>query len=180
MDRGQAGARAGALVGAVGGLVFVVVNAGAASGPWPVVLRVAAVALFLLDTVLVLRAPALGSGAEPTTGQLRAYRWTVLAEVLAFPAGTFVLRSLLGLDGAALPWVAVVVGVHFVVFARIFPGAGFLLLGVVVSVLGAAGLAMVVAGVDQDPVRLVAGVMTGFTLLAAVLRGVLLGRAAAP
>jgi hypothetical protein len=174
------GARTGALVGAVGGLVFVLVNAGAAGGAWPTVLRVAAVILFLLAVVLVMRAPVIGSGAEPTAGQLRAYRWTVLAEVLAFPAGTLVLRSMLGLDDAALPWVAVVVGVHFVVFARIFPGAGFLLLGVVVTALGVAGLSMVVAGAEGDPVRLVAGVLPGFALLAAVVRGVVLGKAVAP
>jgi hypothetical protein len=175
----RSGARIGALVGAVGGLVFVLVNAGATDGPWPLVLRGVAVVAFLATVVLVLRAPALGSGTEPSAEQMRRYWLTVLAEVVAIPVGNLVLRNVFDLADAGLPWVAVVLGVHFVVFARIFPGAGFLLLGVVVTLCGVVGLVLVVADADRDVVTVVSGVVTGFALLASVLRGVLLGRAPA-
>lgn len=173
----RSGAKIGALVGAVGGLVFVLVNAGATDAAWPVILRGLAIVTFLAAVVLVLRAPALGAGRAPGADQMRRYWLTVLAEVVAIPVGNLVLLKVFGLEGAGLPWVAVVLGVHFLVFDRIFPGAGFLVLGALVTLCGVAGLAMVVSDVDQDAVVVVSGVVTGFALLGSVLRGVLLGRA---
>jgi hypothetical protein len=118
---GRHGARAGALIGAVGGLVFVLVNAGAAGGPWPGILRV------------------------------------------------------LGVENATLPWVAIVLGVHFLGFEKVFPAAGFLSLGVVLTVLGVVGLVLAVRQADRDLVTVVAGVASGFVLLGWVLRGVASG-----
>ena len=161
----QNGAKLAALVGAVGGLVFVLVNAGAAGGPWPLVLRVVGVVVFVVTLVLVLRAPPLPLDQHRTRGQMRAYGWIVLAEVVAIPVGASVLTNVLGIDGAALPWVVIVLGVHFLGFERVFPGAAFVVLGVALTTLGVATLVLAVLEADPDLVIVVSGVVTGFLLL---------------
>jgi hypothetical protein len=49
----------------------------------------------------------------------QGYRVVVTAEVLAVVVGVVVLRRL-GLGLAVLPWVAVVVGAHFVALGRLW------------------------------------------------------------
>ncbi len=169
------GARAGALIGAVGGLVFVLGNAGSAGGPWPTILRLVGLVLFAVSVVLVLRQPPLPLGLHRTRGQMRAYGWIVLAEGLAIPIGAALLTRALGLDNAALPWVVIVLGVHFVVFERVFPHAGFAALGVVLTVVGVVTLVMAFAGADDAAVIVCSAVVAGFVLFAWVLGGVARG-----
>lgn len=171
----QNGAKTGALIGAVGGLVFVLVNAGSAGGPWPTILRVLGVALFGVAVVLVLRQPPLPLEQHRTRAQMRAYLAIVLAEVLAIPIGASLLTNVFGLDNAALPWVLIVLGVHFVGFERVFPHAGFQALGVVLTVVGVVTLVLAIAGADDDLVIVCSGVVAGFVLLAWALGGVARG-----
>lgn len=132
----MSGAKVGSFIGAVGGLVFIVSNAGVLPGAWPLVLRLLGIATFALVVALVLCAEVIGSGAAPTRAQLRGYGFTVLAEVLAILVGSRVLAGVFDLAEATLPWVATVVGVHFIVFARIFKESIFAVLGVPMSTAG--------------------------------------------
>ena len=164
----MSGAKLGSMIGAVGGLVFVVANAGALPGPWPLVLWVAGVLAFVGVTALVVRARLIGRGVEPTRPQMRAFGYTVLAEFLAIPLGSQVLVRALDLPTATLPWVATVIGVHFLVFARVFGEPVFTWLGLGVTLCGVVGIVLAARDAPQSAISLVGGILPGIILLASV------------
>jgi hypothetical protein len=108
----------GSLVGAVGGLVFVLVNAGAvpASTLWRAAAVLAAVAVVWF---VVVRGPAV-ERVEPSRTALRTYGFCVVAMLVALPVGARVLTDVLDEPDAVLPWVVLVVGLHFLPFASAF------------------------------------------------------------
>jgi hypothetical protein len=162
--------RTGALIGAIGGVVFVLANAGALGSPASVVLRVVGVAAFAV--VLwwsVLRRGAAQPGPPPAPGALRTYLLCVVGEVLAIPLGAQLLVRAVGRPELVLPWVVLVVGVHFLPFARTFRVPLFAALAWSLVVLGLLGGALAVA---VGPVLAsAAGVLAGFVLLAFAAAG---------
>ena len=149
----MSGAKVGSFIGAVGGLVFIVSDAGVLPGAWPLVLRLLGIATFALVVALVLCADVIGRDAAPTRAQLRGYGFTVLAAVLAILVGSRVFLGVFDvfdLAEATLPWVATVVGVHFIVFARIFKESIFAVLGVPMRTCGLVGVAMAAASVRVE------------------------------
>lgn len=173
---GMSGAKVGSLIGAVGGLVFLLSNAGARPAPWSLLLRVLGGVAFLVVVALVLRARRIGKGVEPSRQQLRAYGLTVLAEVAAIVLGSRVLVGIFDLPTATLPWVTTVLGAHFLVFARVFDEPVFVWLGAAVTACGIAGLVMALAGSGQPGIDVVAGIMPGAILLVAVGQSAWVGR----
>ncbi|SFW81894.1 hypothetical protein [Amycolatopsis australiensis] len=160
----------GALIGAAFGTVFVLVNAGppvpAALG-W--VLRAFAVLALAAVVVLGLRAggrPTLEG--RPMFGP--GYRVIVAAEVVLLVVGFFVLRLLDAPVQANVAWIATIVGVHFVALASAWQTRSILVVGVVLTVLGVAGLALL--GSAPAWVPFVSGVLSGVTLLGGSLYGV--------
>ncbi|KQZ67033.1 hypothetical protein [Nocardioides sp. Root151] len=159
------GRQIGGLIGAGGGLVFVLANAGELPGA--TALRVVGVACFVvLVAWLVVRTPA--APPTPTPAALRIYWTCVLGELVAIPAGAAVLRQL-GHAELVPAWVLLVVGTHFVPFAQAFRLPLFARLGLVLIAIALAGMASSLAGVD-DAVPL-AAVAAGFVLFAAVAVG---------
>lgn len=156
----------GSVVGAVGGLVFVLVNAGALPGA--PVLRVLAAVLFAVVLLLALR--VRDPGPPPSRQALRVYGFCVLAEVLAIPAGAAVLRAL---DRPELVpvWVVLVLGVHFVPFARAFAAPVFAVLGWALVGVAVVGALVTLATGDGDAAPATASV-AGFVLLGFSLYGV--------
>ncbi|WP_460308544.1 hypothetical protein [Actinocorallia aurea] len=168
--------RIGVLVGAVFGLVWVEVNAGAAGAPVDLVLRVAGAVAFLAVLAGLWRA----RGAAPPDGAGRpgfgpGYRLVLAVELAAFLGGNALLNGPLGLPDAVPAWIAFVVGAHFVALARVWrePSIGWV--GGAAALLGAIGVGMAVAGASGDAIALTAGVGTGAVLLGGcgwtVLRG---------
>ncbi|MCW2762140.1 MAG: hypothetical protein JWR85_2341 [Marmoricola sp.] len=155
-------ARAG-LVGAVFGLVFVLVNAGDLPSPWSLVVRVLGVLAFVAVVVVLRR-----GGAEPlpSAGRraLRLYGVAVVVEVLALFGGTSLLNQT-GHEELGLPWVVIVVGLHFVPIGFIFRAKFFYALAGILVALGVLGSALALAGTDRWVVSLVTGVGAGATLL---------------
>jgi hypothetical protein len=172
----------GILVGATGGLAFVLADTHsplemALSLGLRIVAAVAFVALVALS-VVALRASARrsGCGVRPAPAEASWYgRWSwliVAGEVALFEAGFQVLRVLGAPSQSRVAWIAVVVGIHFVAFARLWRERSIGLLALVVFALGAAGLAMsATSAVRWTPV--VSGVLSGFALLAAGLVAVI-------
>ncbi|WKN47451.1 hypothetical protein [Nocardioides sp. Arc9.136] len=155
---------AGSLLGAVGGLVFVLVNAGALPGAWA--LRTAAVGV-LVAVVVAGRRPTVDV-APPPRSAVRTYGWCVILMVVAIVLGARLL-ALLDSSDLTLPWVVGVVGLHFWPFARAFAAPVFARLAVALVVVALAGAAAVLADVgDAAPAT---GVAAGFVLLAAALAG---------
>lgn len=108
----------GSIVGAIAGLVFVLVNAGAI--PASLLWRVAAAVVFaLVIWFTVLRGPE-AEQTPPSREALRTYGISVVAMVVAIPVGARILSDALDKPNAVLVWVVFVVGVHFLPFAHAF------------------------------------------------------------
>ena len=139
----------GSLIGAAGGALFVLVNA--AELPGSTTLRVAGVVLFAAAVVVALRAPDDGSRPPPPRA-LKIYGWCVAGEVLAIPVGAAILRAL---DRPELVrvWVVLVLGVHFVPFAKAFGEPIFRALGVVLILIALAGgiVTIAILGGSEPP-----------------------------
>ncbi len=160
----------GALIGAAFGAVFVLVNSGApvpAALGW--VLRALAVLALVAVVVLGVRA-----GGRPTLDDRPvfgpSYRVIVVGEVVLLVAGFFVLSLLDAPVQANVAWIATVVGLHFVALASAWKARSILVVGVVLTVLGVAGL--VLLGSAAEWVPFVSGVLSGVTLLGGSLSGV--------
>ncbi|MDT0304409.1 hypothetical protein [Streptomonospora wellingtoniae] len=172
---------AGILIGCVFGAVFVFVNAGAPMGPGLVVLARAA-AVLALATAAVLavlaarkaagRAPD-APGADSADGRPamfnRRYAAVVAAEVALLFGGFPALRALGAPVEANVAWIAVIVGLHFVALAAVWRELSVLVPGAGLTVLGAAGFALV--GLSHTPlVPIVSGVLSGAVLLLSAAR----------
>lgn len=166
------GALTGGLVGAVFGLVFVLVNSGGL-GTWTTVLRVGGVVVALLvvaDLVRRLGPAAGGAGgaaqrAPAVSPWGRGYRLVVLAEAVALFGGVQVVVRLLDAPRYAIAWVCLVVGVHFVALGALWRVARFHVLAAVLVALSAVAVVVGVTGGSDAAVRLVAGVGAGAVLL---------------
>lgn len=163
MSRGLHGRQVGSLVGATGGLVFVLVNAGGLPGG--TLLRVLAVSAAVVVLALTLLRPP-PAPPEPSSRAWRTYRLCVVAMVLAVPAGAAALGAG-GLEELVLPWVVLVVGLHFLPFAPAFGTPLFRALGLALALVATAGAVATRLGADPAWTGVVAG-------------GVLLVAAAAP
>ena len=164
------GQRIGSLIGALGGLVFVILNASALSSEISIVLRIVAVVVFAVTIwYAVIRRRNEQTEQRPPASALRVYWICVAAEVAAIPLGAQVLMRVFKQPDLTPVWVVFVVGVHFLPFARAFQVPLFAALGaalVVVAVIG--GLVTVAV----SPLGASwAGVVAGFVLLAFAVLG---------
>lgn len=121
------GERIGALVGAIGGLVFVLVNAGGLPGPAPLIARCLGVAAFAFVVwYAVLRPrPGRAEAGPPTRGAMRLYWICVGAMGLAIPLGAAAINNVLDTPELTVCWVVLVVGAHFLPFAKAFDAPVF-------------------------------------------------------
>ncbi len=108
----------GSIIGAIAGLVFVLVNAGTV--PASLVWRVVAIAGFVaIIWFVVLRGPEIDQ-LSPDREALRTYAMAVTAMVVAIPVGASIISNRLDRPNAVLVWVVFVVGAHFLPFAHAF------------------------------------------------------------
>ncbi|HEY4419609.1 MAG TPA: hypothetical protein VGN22_08825 [Pseudonocardia sp.] len=170
--------RLGLLIGAVFGTIYVLVNAGALGAPVGPLLQVVGVAALLGLLAFMFRSrPAPAAAAAG--GAVRFGRWywvVVAAEVVAFFAGTAVLRGPLDLPLAVLPWITFVVGVHFLGLAKAWSAPSLTWLGAALAVCGLLGLLAAVTGAGEAVVAVVAGVAPGLFLLGGSWWGAVSGR----
>lgn len=135
------GQRLGSLISAVGGLVFVLVNAGGLPDPLGLAVALTGVAVFVAAVwYSVERTRSWPRGPAPLPRSMRVYWACVAAEVVAIPVGALVLREVVRRPVLTPVWVVFVVGVHFLPFASAFGVPLFGALGVsmmVVAVVGA-------------------------------------------
>ncbi len=170
--RRMSGRAVGSSVGAVFGVVFVVVSTGALGRPATVALRLLAVGVFMTCAVGVVRASRAARTGDPVRFG-RGYWAVVAGEVVLLFAGRYVLIGPLDRPEAAVPWLTLVVGVHFFPLAVVLRAGIDHLLGIVLTGCGMAGLGLAFApGDTATATALTAGVIPGFLLLAASLWGV--------
>jgi hypothetical protein len=161
----------GPLIGAVFGLIFVVVNTASVPTGVAVLLRVLGVVAFLAVLVAVRR-PSPGVTAPPAGGGFGPGYWLVVAgEVLAIAAGLALLNGPLAAPDAAVAWISFVVGGHFFALAVVWKQSLFHRLGAALMLCGAIGLVLAALGSTASAIDLVGGVLPGATLLGFSLWG---------
>ncbi|WP_304452817.1 hypothetical protein [Nocardiopsis sp. YSL2] len=166
----------GVYIGAGFGLAFVLANTGPPLDPaLALVLRVLAVAALVgvvaLSLVLGRRPAPDGGRPGDDTPALRFgpfYGAVVAAEVVLILGGIQALRLLDAPDQANVCWIALVVGLHFFPLARYWRTREILVVALYLSVLGAAGLAMVFSG-HPAWAPFVSGVLSGAGMLGGLL-----------
>lgn len=157
----------GHLIGSAFGLVFVIANSGSLAAPVrsaAILLAGLAVAFVVISFLLSIR----GGAPPPGRGERFDARYLIVVgvEVVALFGGPAILRPIE--PTVTLGWIALVVGLHFLPFARLWPRGRtqFLVIGAALAVLGALGLVLAFTTRDEHLVDLVAGVGSGIALLA--------------
>lgn len=152
----------GSIIGAIAGLVFVLVNAG--SVPGSLVWRIAAGAAFVaILWFVVLRGPAVDQ-VRPSRVAVRTYGVCVAAMVVAIPVGAAIISNILDKPDAVVVWMVFVVGAHFLPFAHAFGVPVFRWLAVSLIVVAVVAAVSTLA-FDSVVVAGWTGVVAGFVLL---------------
>ncbi len=156
------GIRIGALVGALGGLLFVLINAGTLPAQFAAPVRgLGALAFAFVLWRAVLKPPHTIPATPPSPGAWRVYWNCVLAGALAIPIGANLLNRVL--PQLTVLWVVFVVGAHFLPFARAFTAPVFTPLAWTLMGLAAAGAALTLTVWPAAPGSV--AVLAGFVLL---------------
>ena len=163
----------GSMIGVVFGVVFFVANAGPFGTPGALVVRVVGIAIGVALLVRIIQLRRRVTVTPDSLGFGRGYWFVVLGEVVLLFGGVLVINRVLHHPEASVAWVAVVVGVHFVVLGRIWRESLFTLLGVVMTVLGVVGVVLAVTTSSAVAVAAVAGLGSGLALFAASARPLL-------
>lgn len=155
----------GSLIGAAFGLVFVLVNTGSLATAVAVPLRVLGVVAFLA-VVIAVRRPGPATGMRGGGGGFSRRYWLVVAaEVLAIWFGLALLNGPLHTPHAAVAWVSLVVGAHFIALALVWTNPLFHWLGAALLGCGVVGLILATRGTDAGVIDLAGGVLPGAILL---------------
>lgn len=132
---------------------------------------IAAAALF----VGIGRARRAGALADPACGAGfdRRYWLVVAAEAAALVAGMVMINQVFAAHELTVAWIAVVVGVHYLGLAALWEVRAFVVVGVELALLGAAGFALHAGGASNVAVAAVSGIGSGVALYLAVARSLL-------
>jgi hypothetical protein len=162
----------GAMIAGGFGIAWVLWGASGLSGGPAVDVRVVGLvlglAIVLGGALLQARARRAGTTRPDAPGSLfasRSYRLVVLGEVIALVGGGLLLGST-GHSEYAVAWYAFVVGVHFVLFGRLF-WAGFYWLGAALIAAAVAGAIVGFTGGGPDAIRAVSALIAAASLFAA-------------
>lgn len=166
---GMSNERMGAAIGAVFGLVYVLVNAGELPSGAGLALRILGVAAFagLVVTLVTRRDEGVGAGGgnSRAAGFSRGYWIVVVVEVIALFGGLRLINGPLDIADASVGWVSLVVGLHFVALAVVWHNPFVRWLGVAIALCGAIGLALAIAGASVAAIAVISSVVPGFLLL---------------
>lgn len=159
--------RWGALIGVVGGLVFIFSYTPPLAAAVSIAAKIAGIGLALTALFdLYVRPRSLGPFREPTRAARLAYVCCVAGELAAIAVGSRLLTSL-GHADLRPALIAGVVGVHFLPFAWAFGERWFYGMGLALLVLGCVGLVAGYAGVAHAAEA--AAVLSGLVMLALIV-----------
>ena len=161
----------GALIGAAFGTVFVLVNSGA---PLPAAIGWVLRGLAVLALAAVVVRGVRAGGRPTLEGRPMfgpSYRVIVIGEVVLLSPGSSSSACSTRRCRRTSRWIATIVGLHFVALASAWKTRSILVVGVVLTVLGVVGLALL-GSAALKWVPFVSGVLSGLTLLGGSLYGV--------
>ncbi|HEX2903781.1 MAG TPA: hypothetical protein VHO01_10045 [Jatrophihabitans sp.] len=154
------------LIGAVFGLVYILVNAGKLPDTPAIILRIAAILVFVAVYLAIRHLPA--DDDEPSASRFDRRYWTVVAtELIAGLVGVAVVAGPLHHEEASVAWISLVVGVHFVELARIWAHPRLTVLGGAIAACGVLGLVLAFAHGTDEAVAVTGGILPGTVLLLA-------------
>jgi hypothetical protein len=157
----------GHVIGGFFGVAFVIANSGPLPESWRDVMIAAAMALSLLSVVRFRRGVREGSLSRAPQDERfdRSFWLIVVVEVVALFGGLAVLNR--WQPSAAVAWVALVVGLHFFLLARLWRSSftEIALVATALTVLGVVGLVVAFTADSADAVALISGVGSGVVLL---------------
>ncbi len=160
--------KTGGLVVLTFGFIFVEADAtGLHSGQQGVVRGAGFIVALVLFAAINRTARAAASAAPGAARRPRLGRqyWMVVAvEVVALLAGLLVINGVARAHELTVPWIAVVVGLHFFAFVRMWQNRAYAVLGVVVTALGVAGFLLYANGASAVTIRVVSGIGSGVAL----------------
>jgi hypothetical protein len=166
----------GSLIGAIAGLVYVLVNARVLPTLVGIPVQLLGIAAFGAVLVLLRRDRPSHDVDVPDRWPFdRSFWLMVAAEVVAIATGLVVLDGVFDIPRAGVAWVSVVVGVHFFVLARLLRVPFFRWLGAGIGACGVLGLALAAGGAGATAIAAVSGVAPGALLLAGSWRGAVRG-----
>jgi hypothetical protein len=165
------------LIGAVLGLVYVLVNASKLPDDPAVVLRILSILGLVAVYLAVRKLPA--DDSEPVMAASRARaetrRVTVIAAVFAL-LGTGFIAGPLHHEEATVAWLSLIFGLYCVSVARVWRHPALRALGTGIAACGLVGLVLAFAGMPDESVAIFGGILPAALLLAAAWRQALRAR----
>jgi Family of unknown function (DUF7010) len=155
------------VIGGAGGTAYVVINASALDTAASTVLRILAIGalLWILANAWRLRRNQ-GGARSARQGFGPAYWGIVAVEAALIFGGRAVIVGLLGLPDDFLPWLSLVVGLHFFAFVVLWRQRVYLWLGLLITASALAAFVLVDLGASAPAVAVFSGILPGLALLA--------------
>ena len=158
--------RIGIMIGSSFGLAFVLANVGGLPNQIAWGLRGLAIVAFVGLIVRLVVRPPKGHAIPSAAGMFGSRYWlVVVGEVLVGVGGLLVINAGLGWSSITVPWIALVVGVHFLALAHVWQVPEIRIVGIAIALCGVAGMVLAAFGVSEPTVRLVSGALSGCVLL---------------
>lgn len=161
------------VIGGIGGAAYVVINSLQLGVSTSIALGVLAI-----GALLWILARAWQSRQAPTDARARRFHfglayWAIVAlEVVLIFGGRAVIAGPLQQPRAVVPWLSLVVGLHFFAFVKIWRKMIYLWLGVLITLSAIVAFGLVGIGGTDAVVALFAGIIPGMVLLAFGIIGV--------
>lgn len=153
----------GTIIGAIGATVFVLENRGALAPPWSTVAALTWTGVFLAYVWFVFGAPRVFDEMPPVGSRAGViYLGSVLGMLVLIRLGAMVLEDA-GTVELRPALIVMAVGLHFLPFAKAFHTPMFVVLGSLMTALGAAGL--VLGRVWDERTAAASAVVTGIVML---------------
>ena len=154
------------LIAAIIGELFIQLTAGSLPAPlvWPVRIAGAVVFLVVLWYAVLREWQPAPPGRPRPRSRLRTYYICLGLLILAIPTGIWLFQQVLPVPVLIVPWLVVLVGVHFFFFASAFSIPLFERMGAVLMATGIVGGAVVLQFASWSTSG-VTGVVAGFILL---------------
>ncbi len=162
------------LIGAVLGLVYILVNASKVPDTPAITLRILAILVFVAVYLAIRHVPAPdefsadGDSAVDRAGAFDRQYWAIAAiEFVVGIAGIAIIAGPLHHEEASVAWISLIVGINFLSLAQTWSQRGIGRLGGVIAVCGVVGLVLAFANASDESVASIGGILPGAILLGA-------------
>ncbi len=170
MEHNRQGIRLRAIASVIGGIfgaAYVVINVSPLGEPTVAALRVLAVAALVWILARAWRWRTASPQARAGRAGFGVGYWTIVAvEIVLIFGGRALIVGPLDEPRDVVPWLSLVIGLHFFAFVKLFHKRTYLWLGLLISSSATVAFNLVGSGATPAAVAVFAGVIPGLVLLA--------------